>query len=136
MAEDNKVFDIKIICPERVFYEGKATMVEFNTVEGQVGILRNHIPLTTVIAPGELVITEENGKKNAALHSGFVEVLGDGITVMAEVIEWPDEIDMARAEEAKKRAEERLSGHSGDVDLARAGYALRKALVRLDIGHK
>lgn len=131
MAEESKLFDLRIICPDRVFYEGKAAMVEFNTTEGEVGIYKNHIPMTLIIAPGVLTITEEEGPKNAALHAGFVEVLKDRVTILAEIVEWPSEIDLARAEKAKERAEKRLLEKAPDTDIARAETALQRAVARI-----
>ena len=136
MVDENR-FVIRIITPDRVFYEGKAEMVEFNTVEGEVGIYKNHIPMTMIIKPGILCITDGEEEKIAALHAGFVEVLPDKITILAEIIEWPDEIDVNRAEAAKQRAEDRIAAKSENLDLKRAEYALHKALTRLDVaGHK
>ena len=105
MAETND-FTLKIITPERIFYEGPVKMVEFNTVEGEIGVLPGHIPMTVIVKPGVLTITEEAGEKQAALHAGFAEILQHQITILAEIIEWPEEIDISRAEEAKGRAEE------------------------------
>ena len=102
MAEGNK-FLLKIITPDRIFYEGEASMVEFNTTEGEIGIYKEHVPTTVIIAPGILTITEENEQKQAALHAGFVEILQDKVTIMAEIVEWPDEIDLERAQEALQR---------------------------------
>ena len=107
-------------------------MVEFTAEDGDIGVYKNHIPLTTVIAPGILNIKEAQGEKKAALHSGFVQILPEKVTILAEVIEWPDEIDENRAEEARKRAEERLHSHTADIDTTRAEIALKKALVRLN----
>lgn len=135
MAEENKNFQLKIITPDRVFYEGEASMVEFTSVDGEMGVYKNHIPLTTVLAPGIVTITEPGGKKEAAIHAGFVEILQDKITFLAEIAEWPEEIDIARAEAAKARAEQRLRNHTAEVDVARAEIALKKALVRIDIKH-
>lgn len=133
MAEDNK-FEVKIITPDRIFYEGKAQLLEFNTSEGEIGVYKNHIPLTTVLAPGIVTITEDDdNKKTAAVHAGFVEILGDKVTLLAEIAEWPDEIDEERAQDAKKRAEERLSARSESLDVARAEIALKKALVRINV---
>lgn len=128
MAEN---FQLQIITPDRVFYEGEASMVEFTSVDGEMGVYKHHIPLTTVLAPGIVTITEENGKKDAAIHAGFVQILGDKVTFLAEIAEWPNEIDVARAQAAKARAEERLHNHNAEVDVARAEIALKKALVRL-----
>ena len=133
MAADN-LFDLKIITPDRVFYSGKASFLELNTVEGEIGIYKNHIPMTTVLEPGIATITEEGGnKKEAALHTGFMEILGDRITILAEIAEWPDEIDRNRAQEAKIRAERRLQNDKSDINITRAELALHKALVRIEL---
>ena len=133
MAEGNNLFELEIVTPDRVFYQGEASMVEFTAQDGDIGVYKNHIPLTTVIAPGVLTITEAESKKQAALHAGFVQILPEKVTILAEVIEWPDEIDHNRAEEAKKRAEDRIREHTEDIDIARAEIALKKALVRLNL---
>lgn len=129
------VMKLQVITPDRKFYEGEATMVEFTTTEGEVGIYPNHIPLTAVVAPGTLKIHEEGQVLEAALLSGFVTILQTEITVMAEIVEWPDEIDFHRAEEAKVRAERRLST-GGDIDSLRAEMSLKRALVRLELQEK
>lgn len=127
----DNLMKVKIITPDRVFYEGEAVMVEFNTSEGEIGVLKGHIPLTVVVAPGILNITEEGGVKKAALHAGFAEILQDSVVIMAEIIEWPEEIDVQRAESAKERAEERLRSKTPETDIARAETALQKALARI-----
>ena len=125
------VFKLPIVTPERVFDEGDAGMVELSTTEGDIGVYANHIPMTAIVAPGVLKIHESGGVKKAALHTGFIEVLPQHITIMAEVIEWPDEIDIKRAEEARIRAERRLKEHNAENDVLRAKLALRRALTRL-----
>lgn len=133
MADESRNFQVEIITPERVFYTGEATMIEFTSVEGDMGVYKNHIPLTTVLAPGIVTITEEGGQKKAAVHSGFAQILGDKVTLLAEIAEWPDEIDWDRAEAAKRRAEERLAAKSENIDMVRAELALRRALVRISL---
>lgn len=131
MAEGNK-FLLKIITPDRIFYEGEASMVEFNTTEGEIGIYKEHVPTTVIVAPGVLTITKDEEKKEAALHAGFVEILQDRVTIMAEIIEWPAEIDLQRAEEARQRAQERLASKTPETDVARAETALRRAMARIN----
>lgn len=133
---DGKYFDLKIISPDRIFYEGKASMVELTTTEGEIGIYKKHIPLTALLAPGIATITEENGQRQAAVHSGFLEILPEKVTILAETAEWSDEIDVSRARQAKQRAEQRLAGKESDVDISRAEMALRRALVRIEITEK
>lgn len=107
-------------------------MVEFNTTEGEIGVYKAHVPTTVIIAPGVLTITDGEEQKEAALHSGFVEILQDKVTIMAEVVEWPKEIDLQRAEEARERAQERLAGKAPGTDVARAEAALRRAMARIN----
>ena len=129
----DKSFRLRIITPERIFYEGEVDMVEFNTTEGQIGVLPGHIPLTVIIKPGILNIYEAEGEKEAALHSGFVEILPERVTILAEVIEWPEEIDAARAEAALHRAEERLRSRTPETDVMRAETALLRAMARIEV---
>ncbi len=133
MADTGKLFKVEIITPERVFYSGDASMIEFTTTEGDIGVYKKHIPLTAVLAPGIVTITENVGVKKAAVHSGFAEILGERVTLLAEIAEWPDEIDKNRAEEAKMRAERRLKVKEAGLDVKRAEIALKKALVRIGI---
>ena len=130
---DNNLFTLRIITPDRVFYEGEASMVEFNTTEGEIGIYKQHVPTTVIISPGILTITEEGGMKEAALHAGFVEILQDEVVILAEIIEWPDEIDRDRAEAARARAEERLRTKTPETDILRAETALQRALARIHV---
>ena len=133
MADNEKMFQVQVITPDRVFYAGEAEMIEFTTNSGQIGVYKNHIPLTTVLAPGAVIIHEAEGEKIAAVHAGFAEILPEQVTLLAEIAEWSEEIDISRAEAAKKRAEERLMAKTADIDLARAEFALRKALTRIGV---
>ena len=119
-------FTLRVITPDRVFYQGDVEMVEFNTTEGEIGVLPGHIPMTVIIKPGILTITEADADKEAALHAGFADIL-------AEIIEWPNEIDEARAEAAKRRAEERLRVNTPETDMARAEAALLRAIARINV---
>ena len=94
----DNIFDIEIITPDRVFYKGETDFLEFNTQNGEIGVYKNHIPLTTVLAPGIVTIHNGDEEKIAAIHSGFAEILGDKVTFLAE-------------------------------------FALRKALIRIDVSH-
>lgn len=132
MTDENKKFSLKIITPDRMFYEGEADMVEFNTTEGEIGIYKNHIPMTVIIKPGVLTITNDDTQTKAALHAGFVEILQDSVTILAEIIEWADEIDEARAERALDRAQERLRVKDPKTDIARAQTALLRAMARIN----
>ena len=123
---------VKIIAPDRLFYECDADMIELATTEGQIGVYPNHIPLTAVLQPGVLRIYETGGEvKTAALIAGFVEILPDSVMVLAEMVEWLDEIDLKRAEEARIRAERRIAEKATDLNMARAELALKRAVARI-----
>lgn len=126
MADNMK---LKIVAPERIFYEGDTSFLEFTTTEGEMGIYPQHIPLTAIIAPGVLKIHEGDTVKEAALMSGFVQILKDSVTILAESVEWPEEIDINRAKEAEIRARRRIDDEDG-IDMDRAELALKRALIR------
>ena len=130
MAEMMK---LQVVTPDREFFNGDVIMVELNTADGEMGIYPHHIPLTVAVSPGVLRIHKEDGDKAAALLSGFIQVLPEKITILAETCEWPEEIDGARANEARIRAERRLTANSSETDIARAELALHRALVRLSL---
>jgi F-type H+-transporting ATPase subunit epsilon len=133
MAETN-AFKLRVISPDRIFYEGEAIMLELNTLDGIVGIYKNHMPMTYIIAPGIMKITEsEDCVKEAALHSGFIQILQEEITILAEIVEWPDEIDENRAKEAQLRAERRLAMKDPNINVQRAELALHRALIRQEL---
>lgn len=130
----DKVLELEIMCPDRSFFKGNATMVEFNTTEGRIGVYPGHIPLATVLTTGIMTIHEEGGTtKQAALHEGFVKITQDKVMILAEIAEWPDEIDINRANEARVRAERRLDGKESGMDIQRAEIALKKALTRISL---
>lgn len=129
----DKTFNLQIISPTRIFFDGDVDMVEMKTTEGEIGVLAGHIPLTAILEPGVLKIKQEDGTKEAALHDGVVEIRKDRVTVLAESCEWPDEINVERANEAKERAENRIKSGRKDVDMLRAELALKKALTRIDL---
>ena len=130
---DERNFDLEIITPDRIFWKGQANMLELNTTEGQVGIYKRHIPMTMILEPGIVTIHLDGENKEAAVHAGFIEILPEKITVMAEIAEWPDEIDENRAREAEERAKRRLQAYDPKIDLSRAEIALRKAMVRQEL---
>ena len=125
-------FKLTIVTPDREFFNEEADMVEFNTTEGEIGVYAGHAPLTVIVKPGILTITQGDTVRNAALHAGFVQILPEEITILAEIIEWPEEIDTERAEEAKQRAEGRLTERSANIDLDRAQTALMRAIARIN----
>lgn len=125
----DELFILTVITPERTFYEGKVSFVQFTTEEGEVGIYRGHEEMTMLLSPGVLHITETEGEKKAALHTGFAKVSADRVTILAQVAEWPEEIDKNRAEERKIRAERAIREDGSNI---REELALRKAIARIE----
>jgi len=134
---DEKTFHLTITTPDRDFFEGDVIMVELNTTEGQIGVLAGHIPMTSVISPGVCYLYETSENiKLCALHSGFVEILQDSVSILAEVAEWPEEIDVNRAKEAQIRAERRLQDNPAGTNVARATLALKRSAARIEAAKK
>ncbi len=125
-------FRLTIVTPDREFFDEEAEMVEFNTTEGEVGIYAGHAPLTVIVKPGILTITQGDTVRNAALHAGFVQILPEEVTILAEIIEWPGEIDEPRANAARERAEHRLSNRDANIDIDRAQAALMRSIARIN----
>ncbi len=131
----DKQFRLRILTPERVFYEGMADMAIFQAVEGELGVLPGHIPLTTLISSSSFqILTEDKNKTTVvAVHEGFVEILPDQVTLLTEAAEWPEEIDVERAERARERAQKRLDSSQDGLDIKRAQLAMQRALTRLQV---
>jgi len=129
---DDKHLQLKVYSPTRIFYEGEAEFVEFVTTEGELGVYPNHIPLTAVVAPGVLRITVDGKVREATLLDGFATILPKEIVILSEACEWPEEIDIHRAEEARIRAERKLAMEQ----TVRDELALRRAIVRMQLANK
>jgi F-type H+-transporting ATPase subunit epsilon len=132
--------ELIVVTPERQLLRETVVEVTLPGGNGCLGILPGHAPLITELGIGELTYRAKNGSEvvHLAVISGFAEVLGDRVTVLAETAERPEEIDVARAEEAKKRAEERLAKAASDpeIDWARAAVALQRSLIRIQVARK
>src|SRR6202047_2228744 len=130
--------ELIIVTPERQLLRETVVEVTMPGADGCLGILPGHAPLITELGIGELTYRAKNASETGhlAIISGFAEVLSDRVTVLAETAERPEEIDVARAEEAKKRAEQRLASAASDpdVDWARAAIALEGAPLSLQGG--
>ena len=128
---DNSLFEFKIIEPDGMFFEGEGEFLEFTSVEGRMGVYKNHIPLTTILEPCVIKIHANGETKKAAALGGFIEIQKERITILAEDANWPEEIDVERAKAAKQRAEERLSKREAGLDVVRAEAALKRAMARI-----
>ena len=131
--------ELIIVTPERQLLRESVVEVTIPGADGQLGVLPGHAPLITELGIGELSYRAKGGGEGTmAVISGFAEVLGDRVTVLAETAERPEEIDVSRAEEAKRRAEERLAAAASDpeIDWARAAIALQRSLIRIQVARK
>jgi F-type H+-transporting ATPase subunit epsilon len=124
---------LDIVTAERVVFSDDVDVVIAPGAEGQLGILPHHSPLMTMLLPGELLVRKGGEEFYMAISGGFLEVRPDRIIVLADAAERVEEIDIARAEEAKRRAEERLAEQAPGMDTARVEAALRRSLVRLKV---
>ena len=124
-------FKLEIVTPEKMVFSGDVNAVLAWGVEGQLGILPHHAPLMTMLQPGDLLIRKDNEEEYLTVSGGFLEVRPDKVIILADACERAEEIDIARAEAAKKRAEEILKTRPADVDAASAEAALRRSLARL-----
>ena len=121
---------LEIVSPERRVYDDEVDMVIVPGRNGQLGILPHHTPLISSLGVGELRIKRGGAEESMLISGGFVEVRPDRVIVLADLAEHSDEIDEARAVEARKRAEAELEGTKDPVDIARVRAALQTALMR------
>lgn len=125
---------VEVVTPERVVYSGQAQMVIARGVQGDLGILPNHMPMVTPLKTAPVQIKVEGDQTlRMAVSGGFMEVRGDKVTILAETAELPGDIDVERAKAAKERAEKRLADKYPEIDFERAERALQRALARLDV---
>ncbi len=129
MAE---AFELQIISPDEIFFDGESTFLEFTSIAGEMGVYKEHIPLTTILEPCVMKIHNGAEVKKCAILGGFVEIQKKKITVLAEEAQWPDEIDVPRAKAARKRAQERMALRHDDFDVKRAEVSIKKALARIN----
>lgn len=128
---------LDVVTAERVVFSGDVDMVIAPGVIGSLGILPSHTPLMTALEPGELRIKQRGQETSLAITGGFLEVRPDRVVVLADAAERAEEIDLQRAEEAKKRAQERLAErHAPGMDDARAQAALQRAMARIKVARR
>jgi len=128
---------LDIVSPERIVYSNDVDAIIAPGVEGQLGILPHHAPLITMLQPGELRVRKGEEETCIAIYGGFLEVRPDRVNVLADAAERAEEIDVARAEEAKRRAEQQMASRVlTEVDKAQAEAALRRSLVQLKVAER
>jgi F-type H+-transporting ATPase subunit epsilon len=124
---------LRVVTPNRQVVSEDVTEVQAPGREGYLGILPGHAPLLSMLQAGELSYRQGQQIRRLAVSGGFLEVLPEQVTVLAETAERPEEIDIARAEAARERAEKRLRGGDPEADVRRATVALQRALIRLQV---
>jgi F-type H+-transporting ATPase subunit epsilon len=128
---------LEIVTPESVIYSDEVDAVVAPGIEGQLGILPHHAPLITMLQTGELRVRKGDEETCMAIYGGFLEVRPDRVIILADAAERAEEIDIARAEEAKRRAEQQMASRVlSEVDRAQAEAALRHSLVQLKVGER
>ncbi len=127
---------LRVVTPTGQFYDGDCDMAILKTIDGDTGILFGHQPLTTILDLGCLRIINDGSETKSTLMGGFAKASAEGLTIISDAAEWSDQIDIERAQESKRRAEERLHGTSRDtseVDQSRAESALKRAILRIEL---
>ena len=127
---------LEIVTQEKRLYSGDVDMVVAPGGEGELGILPHHAPLLTTLKEGALRVKQGGGEEYFSIGGGFMEVQPDRVIVLADVAERAEEIDLARAEEARRRAEEMLKDRPADVNIETALSALRRAQIRVAVAQK
>jgi F-type H+-transporting ATPase subunit epsilon len=129
-------FKLEIVTAERMVFSDDVSAVIAWGVEGQLGILPHHAPLMTMLQPGDILIRKDKEEEFFVISGGFLEVRPDKVIILADACERVDEIDIARAEEAKKRAQETMRAAPLSADAAAAEAALRRSLARLKVAER
>ncbi len=124
---------LQVVSADRSLVDAQVDEVEIPGAEGYFGVLPGHTPLLSTLGAGELWYRIGSEKTYLAVALGFAEVQPDRVTVLAQIAERAEEIDTARAEAAKRRAEERLNRPLQDIDFERARIAMMKSLIRLQV---
>jgi F-type H+-transporting ATPase subunit epsilon len=128
--------ELQIVTPDRLIVKEQVDEVEIPGSEGYFGVLPGHTPLLASLTVGELWYRKGQERTYLSIAFGFAEVLPDRVTILARLAERADDIDVERAEAARKRAEERVGVQKSDVDYDRARVALMKALTRLQVASR
>lgn len=127
---------LDIVTAERLMYSEEVEGVVAPGAAGVLGILPGHAPLLTSLAPGELLITKDGERTEIAVSGGFLEMLRNRVVVLADTAEQAEEIDLERAEDALRRAEERVATADSAMDLQRALSAMRRSRARIAVARR
>ena len=127
---------LEIITAERQVFGDDVDLVVAPGVDGELGILPHHAPLMTMLQPGEILIRKDGEDTFLVVTGGFMEVIGNKVTILADAAERSEEIDEARAQQAVERAQERVAHQETDLEMERALGAMRRAQVRLNVARR
>ena len=127
---------LEIVTAERVVYSEEVNILVAPGIDGELGILPHHAPLLTVLNPGEIRVVKDGEETNISVSGGFLEVIGNKVTILADTAEHAEEIDIQRSEEALKRAQERVASAPSDADLERALATIRRSQARLKVANR
>ena len=127
---------LEIVTAERVVYSEEISVLVAPGADGELGILPSHAPLLTTLAPGEIKVTKDGEETFVVVSGGFLEVLGNKVTILANTAEHADEIDEERAEAALERAQERVESAESDMDLQRALASMRRSAARPGVARR
>lgn len=131
----SSTFELEIVTPERKFFAGPVEMVILKTPQGEMGILKDHMPMVIVVAIGPIKIKKDGEWLEAVLTEGFMEIKQDKTVILTDTAEWPSEIDHNRAKAAKERAEERIHRQLSRQEYLQSQAALARALARLKVSN-
>ena len=124
-------FQLRIVTPEKILYSGDVASLQAPGSEGSFGVLANHAPMVVSLKTGVIDFVEDGDRRHLATSGGFVEVSGEGVSILAETAEFSDNIDVSRAEASRERSRQRIT--DSGYDRARAEVALQRALNRLKV---
>ncbi len=127
---------LQIITAEREVFSGEVDVLVAPGIAGQLGILPSHAPLMTVLQPGELMVRSDGEESYLVLSGGYMEVLGNRVTILADAAEDVDEIDEERAQRAIQQAQDRIANRESDVELEQAVASLRRAQARVTVSRR
>ena len=127
---------LEIVTAERVVYSEDVDVLVAPGVDGELGVLPRHAPLLTMLKPGEIRVVKDDEESFIAVSGGFLEVLGNSVTILADTAEHASEIDIERSEEALRRAQERVAASVSDADLERAVASMRRSQARLRVARR
>lgn len=128
------MFNLSIVTPEKIFYEGEVASLIVPGSEGYLGTLTDHAPLITAVVPGKVTLKDKSQEVvEMAVSFGFFEISNNTATLLVDSVEYASDIDIERSRKAFERARQRLANEAGDIDIPRARRALEKAKNRLKV---